>query len=108
MVNASRPGWLTTVRKIMTNDTFYEHFLRRATRRARKQPPDEHAFRIADNFHCQWHNGRFASQPPRRVVWEPCHWCEGEVEGGITQIHTTQKVAQCNTTDAWAYGEKHW
>ena len=46
-INASHPGWLDEVKKIMRNDTYYVEKLTKW-----KKKPASH---IPTNFHCQWH-----------------------------------------------------
>ena len=93
-VDASRPGWLSLVRRIMTDDATYARVLETGGTKA-SPPPLVRQHEVDGGYHCQFHNAHRHLQPhtpnaswsvvgattsSKRVVWERCLACEGTQE----------------------------
>ena len=103
LVNASRPGWLTTARRIMLDDTYYSEFVASVQKRAAPSTAALAAEAKPRHLHCQWHDARAAELPARTFRWEQCVYCVGQsiaqererAYGMWAPIGTQQSSAPC-------------
>lgn len=50
-INASQPGWLRKVMKVLHNDTFYHHVLTLGKKQAARRPPNARALELESRWH---------------------------------------------------------
>ena len=64
------------VRRIMSDDGYYERLLADYHSRALPPPPGAH-LETTPAYHCQWHDLRLDERPRRRTQFPVCSECEG-------------------------------
>ena len=105
VVNASRPGWLAEVRRLMSDDAYYERRIRAWVRAARARLADRSLRPRAEppNYHCQWllaveEAARHGGAGRAEARWPPCA-CPAGNRADLP--HRENRTAEALLRDRW-------